>query len=79
VVCEEAGSGGTVYPLDVALGRGVLVWGVGGRALIFGMSPAVGVEGEEVVWATDFFGVVSFLDCETLRVPFVLTSDAFTG
>lgn len=70
-----------MYPLDVALGRGVLFCGVGGRALILGMSLAVGVVGEEVVcdWEADFFGVVSCLDWETLLVPFVLASDALTG
>lgn len=46
---EEGGSGGAVYPLDLALGCGVLVCGVGGRALIFRMSLVVGVVGEEVV------------------------------
>src|SRR6266478_7280952 len=50
VVCEEEGSGGAVYPLEVALGRGVFFCGVGGRALIFGMSLVeVGVEVGEVV------------------------------
>jgi hypothetical protein len=68
-----------VYPLEVALGRGVLFCGVGGRALIFGMSLVVGVEVGEEVWGTGFFGVVSFLDWETLLVPFVLTSEALTG
>jgi hypothetical protein len=79
-VCEEIGSGGAVYPLDVALARGVLFCGVGGRALIFGMSLAeVGVELGEVVWGTGFLGVVSFFDWETLLVPFVLDSEALTG
>jgi hypothetical protein len=68
-----------VYPLEVALGRGVLFCGVGGRALIFGMSLEVGVEVGEVVWGTGFLGVVSFLDWETLLVPFVLASEALTG
>ena len=77
---EDTGSGGAVYPLDVALGRGVLFCGVGGRALIFGMSlVGVGVEVEAVVWGTGFLGIVSFLDWETLLVPFVLTSEALTG
>jgi len=69
---------GRCTPLDVALGRGVLFCGVGGKALIFGMSfVEVGVEAEEgVVCGIGFFGVVSFLDCETLLVPFVLASDA---
>jgi len=79
LVCEE-GSGGAVCPLEAALGRGVLFWGVGGSALIFGMSLVeVGVETEELDWGTGFFGVVSFLDCETLLVPFVLASEALTG
>jgi hypothetical protein len=43
------------------------------------MSLAVGVDGDEVVWEAGFFGVVSFLDWETLLVPFVLDSDALTG
>lgn len=80
IVCEEVGSGGAVYPLDVALGRGVLFCGVGGRALIFGMSLAeVGVEAGEVVCGTGFLGVVSFFDWETLLVPFVLASETLTG
>lgn len=63
VVCEEVGSGGAVCPLEGALGRGVLFCGVGGRALIFGMSLVEGgVEVGEVVWGTGFLGVVSFLD-----------------
>lgn len=68
-----------MYRLDAALGRGVLFCGVGGRALIFGMSLVVGVEGDEGLWEVGFFGVVSFLDWETLLVPFVLTSDALIG
>jgi len=80
VGCEEVGSGGAVYPLEVALGRGVLFCGVGGRALICGMSLVeVGVGVEEVVWGTGFLGVVSFLDWETLLVPFALASEALTG
>ena len=79
VVCEEEGSGGAVYPLEGTLGRGVFC-GVGGRALIFGMSLVVGVGGEEIVWEADLFCVVSALDWETLLVPFVLDdSEAFTG
>ena len=80
VVCEGVGSGGAVYPLEVALGRGVLFCGVGGRALIFGISVVeVGVGVEEIVWGTGFLCVVSFLDWETLLVSFVLASEALTG
>jgi hypothetical protein len=69
-----------VYPLEVALGRGVLFCGVGGRALIFGISLVeVEVEVGEVIWGTGFLAVASFLDWETLLVPFVLASEALTG
>ena len=79
-VDEETGSGGAACPLDVALERGVLFCGVGGRALIFGISLVeVGVEAGEEIWGTGFLCVASFLDWETLLVPFVLTSGAFTG